>query len=450
MMDMDVLEAIVSDSLASPLPELVTRELRLPDLAGRATVLTGMRRSGKTYMLYQEMERLTAQGVDRHDLLLVNFEDDRLHPLDSDAPARALEAFFRLNPEARTRRSYLFFDEIQNVPGWPRFVRRVLDTENARVYLTGSSAKLLSTEVATEMRGRGQDIEVLPFSFAESAVLHGIDLPLRLPPDSRTRSRFEAHLSDYLHWGGFPEVLRQQETDRLRTLQGYVELVILRDVLERHRLENVTAVRTFARILLQNVGRPFSVNKSYNDLKSRGVAVSKDTLHALTAHFADAFLAFTVPVFRKSERARATRPRKVYAIDPGLARAMSHVAAGDVGPRLENAVYLQLRRRRHGLLEGGISYYMTAGGREVDFVVGDPFEGIGRELIQVSATIADPATRDRELRTLAEAMDELGLREASIVTLFEQETIELASGTVRVVPAWRWLLEEDDSSPAAR
>jgi predicted AAA+ superfamily ATPase len=440
---MDVVEYLITDFWERPLPELTPRDVHLPEISGRADVVIGMRRSGKTFLLMQEMRRLLAEGTSKQDLLYLNIEDDRLAPLEPGLLDRVLETFFRLNPGARDRTSCLLLDEIQAAPGWERFIRRVLDTENVRIYLSGSSAKMLSTEVASVLRGRGIRVEVLPFSLSESIRHAGIALPQVWPPGAPTRSKIEAHLRRYLDIGGFPEVQNLAERDRIRILQDYVELVLLRDVIERHGIENATAAKRFTRRLLQSVARPFSVNSVYNDFRSLGIRVSKDTLHALLEHLSDAFLVFPINVFRRSFKARQVNPRKIYAIDPGLVRAMSHVAAVDYGVRLENMVYLELRRRLTADFDGAISYYTTAAGREVDFVVGDPDEGSVKQLIQVCASIKEPGTREREVRALAEAMGELGLTESVVVTLHDEETVETDCGTVRIVPAWRWVLQPD-------
>jgi len=433
---------LIAEFQETPIPDGNPRLVGAPGSPGKPGVVIGMRRVGKTYLMYQRMRELIASGVDKRDLLYANFEDDRLQPAVSGLLDGVLEAFYRSNPDARRRRAYLFLDEIQMVPEWPRFVRRVLDTESVAIMVTGSSAKLLHTEVATELRGRGLAVEVFPYSFAESAVAAGVSLPADMPPGARARSRLEAHLDQYLSAGGFPEVQAMPLVQRTQTLQDYVELVLLRDIIERHRVENATATRAFARLLLQAPAHAFSVNKAHGDLRSRGLAVSKDLLHALLDHFQDAYLVFAIPVFKKSVRAQATNPRKLYAIDPGLAAAMSHVTATDVDARLENAVFLELRRRHGRLLQGQVSYYLTASGHEVDFVVGDLFEQRAGRLVQVCASLAEPATRTRELRALTEAMRETGLRVAEIVTLHEEETIATDAGTVAVVPAWRWLLED--------
>jgi hypothetical protein len=207
-------------------------------------------------------------------------------------------------------------------------------------------------------------------------------------------------------------------------------------------VENAVAARAFARLLLQSPARAFTVNKAHADLRSRGLKVSKDTLHALLDHFQDAYLVFAIPVFRKSIRAQATNPRKLYAIDPGLAAAMSHVTATDVGARLENAVFLALRRRHGRSIHGEVSYYITASGREVDFVVGDVFQGRALRLVQACADLSQPGVREREVGALAEAMAETGLRQGEVVTLREGASIKTPAGTIRLVPAWAWMLEQ--------
>jgi predicted AAA+ superfamily ATPase len=433
------LKPLVAGWLERPLPELTRRDVSMPEVPGKADVVIGMRRSGKTYALYQEMHRLVAAGVPRRHILHVNLEDDRLQAVDATVLGEILEVFYSQSPDARTSGAYLFFDEVQVVPGWSRFARRVLDTESARLFVSGSSAKMLSTEVATEFRGRGFAVELLPFSFRESLRHAGVEAPVTEPGPSR-RSDLEARFNDYLRCGGFPEAQGLEPDKRIQLLQDYVELVLVRDVVERHDRANVAAVRAFAGALLRSSGKTLSVNRLYRDLRSRGIAVGKDSLYLLVDDLADAFLAFPVEVFRISQRAREVTPKKAYAIDPGLAYAVSHALAEDVGARLETAVYLECRRRLGRVRHGAISYYVTKRGHEVDFVLGSVDEPYVAELVQVCASLDSPQTRARELRGLEEAMTELEVDRATIVTLREAESLTTGAGTVDVVPAWRWFL----------
>ncbi|MDP2181981.1 MAG: ATP-binding protein [Actinomycetota bacterium] len=434
---MNALETLIGQFQERPLPDLTTRDIVLPEVPNTASVLVGMRRSGKTYLLFQEMKRLVESGVDKRRMLYLNLEDDRLGRPTLETLSEALETFYRHEPQAREAGAFLFFDEIQVVDGWSRFARRVLDTEEARLFVSGSSAKLLSTEVATEFRGRGAAVEVLPFSFQESARHVGIAFGDE-PVGPRRRSLLEAHLDRYLEVGGFPAVQGLEYPERVRTLQDYVELVVVRDVIERHGGASPSSARWFALSLLRQTGSLFSVNKTYQSMRSLGIEVGKNTLHALLDHLTDAYLVSPVSAFRVSHSERVRLPRKIYAIDPGLALAVSVAAAENVGARLETAVYVELRRRLGRLRDGAISYYVTQSGHEVDFVIGDVEAGTSRELVQVCAEPGSEATLLRETRALGEAMSELGLGSATMVSLRAEDSIGIGPGTVEIVPAWKW------------
>ncbi|MCU0724426.1 MAG: ATP-binding protein [Planctomycetes bacterium] len=434
-----VIETLLRDFWERPLPAFTARDAALLVRPGKADVLIGMRRAGKTWRLFQEMARLLASGMDKRHIFYLNLEDDRLDPIGPRLLAEALETFYRLSPEARTSGTHLFLDEAQRAENWSRFARRVLDTERVQLYVTGSSSKILSTEVSTEFRGRGFATEILPFSFREF-VRHAGEVPPEETPGSRRRSRLERHLRSYLTVGGMPEVQGCEEAVRIRMLQDYVQLVLLRDVLERHGISNVPAARELTRAAISSTGSRFSIHKVYRDLRSRGLDVGKDTVYALMEHFEEAFLLFRVPVFGRPLRKRGAAPKKVYAVDPGLAAAMSHSTSGNVGARLETAVYLELRRRSRDPREGGISYYVTNSDREVDFAVGGSPDGDGPRFIQVCADMGDGATRRRELAALEEAMGECGAASATVVTLEESGEERTAHGAVELVPAWRWLL----------
>lgn len=437
----EVLDSLISEFHQHPLPDLVPRELDLPDAPRLAVTFIGMRRSGKTYAMFDVMRRLTDAGIPRDRMLYLNLEDERLGEPSVETLQNALELFYRRFPASRTDTSYLFLDEIQVVPGWERFARRVIDTENARVYLTGSSAKLLSIDVATAFRGRGFAVEVLPFGLRETAVARGVDLGTTWPPGAAGRSRAAALVDEYLEHGGFPDALRSSELGRVQLLHQYVELVLLKDVVERYGAENFVALRRLARALLTGNAGHFSVSRFHGALVSQGVKVAKHTLMAYLDHLADAYMVFLVSARTRSYRKRMVNPRKVYAVDPGLAAAMSVGGAQNTGALLEDFVYLELRRRRGRLAEDTIAYHRTASGFEVDFVVEPVLAREEPALIQVAASLEDPATKEREVRALSEAMDELDVRSSTVVTLARSERIETSTGVIRVVPAWEWALE---------
>ncbi|MBI5490678.1 MAG: ATP-binding protein [Deltaproteobacteria bacterium] len=430
----EVIETLVADSLAEPLVEPTPRRVRLPALPGKADVVVGMRRSGKTWLLFDQMRRLLAEGLDRSRMLYLNFEDERLLPMTAGDLALVPEAYFRRHPENHDRPCWFFLDEIQNVAGWERFVRRMLDQRRHRFVLTGSSATLFSGEIATSMRGRSLTTELLPFGFDEWLRHHGLAIPERWPPPAGQRARLERAFLDYLDVGGFPEVQGVEAALRRRILQDYVHAVLLRDVAERHRIVNVAILRALARQLLAGPAAAYTVNRLFHALKSQGLRVSKDAVYEHVRQIEDAYLFCSMEVDDESERVRQSRPRKCEVIDPGLARAVSWRAAQDRGHLLENVVYLELRRRG-----AEPRYVVTRAGHEVDFLARWP-DG-SRELVQVCESLARPDTRERELRALEEAFAEGRAGRAVVVTLHEEETVRVKRRSVRVVPAWRWMLE---------
>lgn len=435
----EVLEALVADSQTRPLPSLVVREIRLPEIPGKAVALIGMRRSGKTYRLLGEMQALVDAGVPRTRILHLNFEDDRLGRCDLATLSRALEVFYRRDPTARSQGASIFLDEVQMVPRWERFARRVLDTERVRLFVTGSSARMLSTEVATAFRGRSIAVEVLPYSVAEAAVADGLVLANHpWPPGADQRSRMDAFVADYLRTGGFPATRGLNPFDRIQVLQDYVDLVVQRDVAERHGATSLGVLRELVAALFAANANGFSVSRLHGALVSQGWKVGKQTLLTYLGHLVDAFLVFLLPMRTRSARQRAVNPRKVYSVDPGLAAAMYRAGATNRGAQLENAVYLQLRRRLGRLSESALTWYRTPSGKEIDFVVDDPVDGGPPALVQVCESLVDRRTRQREVQALAEAMAALKTPRATIVTLTESRQLESESGAIRVAAAREW------------
>jgi len=434
----DVLNQRLTDGLRQLLPALTRRDVRVPQVPGKALAVIGMRRAGKTSFLWQCLGDRLAQGHPRETLVLLGFEDDRLAGMDAADLDWLLEEYYRRYPIYRGKTEVaLCLDEIQAVSGWERFVRRILDTEMAKVFLSGSSAKLLSREVATSLRGRGLEVLVHPFSFRE-ALRHAGHEP-RTEWNGLTsaeRSVVDHRLRAYLTTGGFPEAQGLEAQDRASLLQGYVDVAILRDVIERHGVSNVQALRWLLRQLLANPGGGFSVQKLYHDLRSQGLAVAKDTLHDYLAHLEDSFLVRTVWLSTRSERARMVNPRKAYPVDPGLIPPDVHSGAAQWGRALETAVLVELERRGYEA-----AYVKTQEGWEVDFLAAGP--GRRPQLIQVCATGTDRSVLERELRALESARRRHRSAEALLLTMDPTAPAEDLPNGVRWVPAGRWFLEAE-------
>lgn len=428
-----IIEQLIADFYERALPPLTRRHIQLPWLPGKIDTVVGMRRSGKTWFLYQVISELIDKGIPRESILYLNLEDERLLPMGASDLHLIPDIYFRRYPHLKDRPCTFLFDEIQNIPGWEQFVRRLLDNENVHICLTGSSARLLSREIATSLRGRSITTEIFPFSFMEALDNKGITVERGKRPGAKKKALIENQLRAYLLEGGFPEVQDIADEYRVRILQDYLNVVILRDLVERYRISNTVPLRYMIRHLMNAPASLFSVNRFYNDLKSQGIVCGKNSLHEYLDYISDAYLFFQVFLHTGSERARMVNPRKVYVIDTGLINACSRNPRPEWGHLLENFVFMELRR-----LYEAIEYYKTAGGREVDFIVRDR-QG-RKSLIQVAAEMDRPATRSRELRALEEAMKKTGISDAAIVTLNHEKHVETEAGPIHILPAWLWNL----------
>ncbi len=340
MNEFNLLEVLLGEfhSKIKLLKHLVVRDVQFPQAPNKIKVAIGMRRTGKTYLLYQHILQLIQEGVDKTAILYINFEDDRLLPLDEQKLAKLVDAFYTRYPENHERKCYFFFDEIQNVSNWPLVIRRLHDTKQAEFFLTGSSAKMLSKEISTSLRGRSLAIEVWPYSFAEFLKAGNV-LVDRSLYSKQTEDKLKQAFYQYLAFGGFPEIFSYDRDVKQRTLQEYIDVAIYRDIIERHNIKNPILIKFMILSMIHNVGKPFAVHKFYNNAKSRGFQIGKDTLYEYAEHIEDAFLAFFVPLYDESIRKMQTNPKKLYAVDPGMARALTLDYENELGRLFENVIY---------------------------------------------------------------------------------------------------------------
>ena len=430
----DLIRQKIIDSLASPVPAFTRRDVRLPAIRGKAVAVIGMRRTGKSTFLWQVLSDRLSRGASRQSLLYFGFEDERLAGMKAIDLQLLMEEYYRLYPELRDRgRAVFFLDEIQVVQGWEGFARRLLETEKVDLFLSGSSARLLSREVSTTMRGRTMEALVHPFSFREYLRHLGKE------PETGTsrftkaqRSALEKDLREYLAYGGFPESVGAAPRDRFDLLRGYVDTALLRDVIERYEVSHPVALRWMVRRLLGNAAGSFSVNKFYRDLRSQGIPVAKDTLHEYLGYLEDAFLVRTVSLSSGSERRRMVNPRKAYPIDPALIPMFDQSGRANVGHALETCIMLELERRGAEL-----SYVRNETGSEVDFLARYPDSH--RELLQVCADMDAPDIRDRELRGLVDALTEQRNVTAHLIVLQPEPPANLPN-SIRWNAASDWLL----------
>lgn len=386
----------------------IPRKLAFPVAENKIKVAIGMRRVGKTSFLFQTIRSLLLRRISEKQILYLNLEDDRLMPFTREKLAKLIEAFYALYPENHDKRCYLFLDEIQMVPDWAIVVRRFHDSKNVEIYLSGSSAKLLSKEIHTSLRGRSLATEIWPFSFEEYLISKKIKMNEKLFTQ-KTQDQLKKYFHGYLLCGGFPEVTHFTDETRIKTLQEYIDVVIYRDIIERYGVKNTTLLRYMIFFILQNGSTAFSIHKFYNDVKTQGYQISKNILYDYAHYIEDAYLAFSVGLYDRSLRKTQTNPKKNYAIDTGIINAVKINASQDVGRLFENVIFLDLKRQGYH-----VNYYLTKDRYEIDFVA-TTVQG-EKKLIQVCWDASNMDTLAREQRALEVAKKELKT-DGEIITL---------------------------------
>ena len=432
-MKIELLQQIILDSHKQPLPKLSKRNLELNFISGMALGIVGSRRCGKTYRTYQFIEEMENN---RENICRIQFNDHRLSSIKSDELHVIDDAYYALFPEKRYHeRVFFIFDEIHRIDGWEDYILYLLESINHKVMISGSSSKLAKGKYASQLRGKLMPLVMYPFSFSEFLRYYEIEADYI---SGSGKSFLISALNRYLDQGGFPGLLDIPEEHHRELLRTYWDTMLLRDVIEAHATENINALllRQFACALASRNSCTMTISKLAGNLAEMGFQFSNETLYRYLSHLNEAYVFDTVEFFSPSEKVRNRNYRKVYCVDWALA---SSVVFGDHQRKsryFENMIYLELKRRKKE-----VSYYRTRDGYEVDFVVSD-LSSKGIELVQVAYSMEDEDVRTRELRAIEKSAGFLKVKKATVVTFNESDEIKLPGITVKVVPAWRWLLEK--------
>ena len=410
--------AFILESVSGIVPRAAA-EVAAP---GKTVIMHGIRRSGKTFILYDIFRRNSDAA------LYLDFEDDRLTGFTAADFLTVQDAFLELRPETAGRIVYLF-DEIQHVSEWERFCRRVTERENAAVYVTGSSSKLMPLEVDTAIRGRAWSVAVFPFSFPEFLQLRSGKLDGNEILYGTGKVETKRLFAEYAKWGGFPETaLAADPLDKTKLLKEYLRAMFFRDLVERYGMTNIALFDALADKLFSSFSTRLSLTAFYRQYKDL-FPFSKDLLFQYFRNFEESMLIFAVRKFSESSYKRSRNPVKIYPADTGLCR---RVASEDAGRILENIVFIELSRR-------GAEVYYFEEKQECDFIVKDGEGGLAA--FQVCRELTDE-NRRRETGGLIAACRRLNVTEGTILT-DDQEWEEEAEGIkIRVRPVWRWLINK--------
>ena len=413
------------------------REECLP-IDGRDIItIPGVRRCGKSTRMELALNGLIARGVPKENILWIGFDDERFAMMTASELDLILDAYREMYPDTPLKDVWMFFDELPLVENWELFVLRVYKSYCKHLFVCGSNAHTLSKEMKSELRGWPLEFETWPLSFREYCDFKGLDRRSALESE---KARLRVGFDEFNRLGGMPAVVLTESVSlKYKRLQGYFDTMILKDFIEHFQVKNPQVLRFFLKRAMAGLSNPLSVNAIYGDVRAQGLKIAKDELYIWLEDACDIYLFLKVPKYSRSVARQAAALSKYYVVDNGLRNAVIPLQSDDQGKQLENTVFLELRRRLSGAET--ISYYQDRG--ECDFVIGDG-ENVSR-LVQVTWDMSGQdetgrVTRKRELTGLLDASEALGCTDLTIITHDEEAVLTERGKTVKVVPAWKWLL----------
>jgi len=407
--------------------KLVRRDLSIPFNSSLIISLIGPRKVGKTYFLYQIIQNLLKKGLKKQQIVYINFEDERLLPLTKDDAELILEAYFELYPSF-DKKIFFFFDEIQNLPFWPNFLRRI--SQKHSIFITGSSSKLLSFEIATTLRGKTLSFYLHPFSFKEFLRYRKITLEKNF---SYHKQRFilKKLFLEYINFGGLPVIFDLEESFKIKYLQEYLNLVTYKDIIERYQIKNSSFFKELEKNLILETSNFFSFSSYFKTLKNLGFSIGKDTIFQYFSYLEEINLINTSPFFSKSKKSQLVNLKKIYVFDTGLYKALSFEE--EKGKFLETAVFNYLKQKNFE------TYYYKKE-NEVDIIAKKEKMIIP---IQVCYSLKNQKTKEREIKGLINFAKNFKVNKGLIITFDEESEIEEKSFLIKVIPAWKMMVKEE-------
>ncbi len=424
----NTIKQLIQDFHNTPLPIPKIRALNSPLDTKKILSIVGPRRAGKTTYCFSLIQQLIQSGKPLSHILYINFEDERLDQTTEELDC-IVQQYQILYPEIHLQDCTFIFDEIQNIPLWERFVRRIYDHTCKNIIVTGSNAKALSKDIATSLRGRTLSYEILPLSFKEYLEFLG---STTTPRTTTEIAKVQNHLNTYLIYGGFPETVEFDPHLKIKILQEYFEVMMYRDIGERAGISQSSLLRFFLKRSFSSNTKSYSINKIYHDLKSAGYKIGKNSLYELAELCKQAYVFFTVPKYTQKIANIELGEKKIFAIDNGILTALGLLAPTEVGKQMEQVVFLESYKRYGGNL------FFDANGYECDLLVGE-WDSI-HTAIQITQTLEDPSVKKREIKGLLSACKKTHLNEGLLLTLHEEATFTEDGVTIQVKPLWKWLL----------
>lgn len=430
-----IIKTILAEWKGKDIPEIIPREINLQDYINmginKIIVLNGFRRVGKTYILYGLAKELLKSNS-REEVVQINFEDERI-PIKTEFLSGLLPAAEEI---FNKKIKYLFLDELHNIPNWSKWLRRMYDNQNMRIFVSGSSSRMSEEEIPTELRGRFLEIKIFPLSFKEFLKFKKLSFDFKiLDYSEKEKPLILKALAEYLTYGGLPEIVLTEENKKFELAQSYYSTVIKRDIVERYKIKNEESLKALLKLFLDS--KEYSISKSYNNLKSLGYEIGKSTLQKYISYIENSYFTFSLPIFSYKIKDQMQYPKKIYFIDNSFINSISTKFLNNFGKLYENTVAVELKRRKKECY-----YWKNIEKEEVDFVIKNDTKI--NQLIQVCYDITDPDTKKREIRALLKASKGLKCNNLLIInqSYSGEENLEWfgIKRKVKFIPLWKWLL----------
>jgi predicted AAA+ superfamily ATPase len=430
-MKKDIIKSLIAIKQGEIPFDVIERDVKLPIDRKKIITIPGVRRCGKSTLMEITINDLLKKGIPRENILWLGFDDERLKSMTPDELDEVIVSYMEMFPNIPIKNVYMFFDEIQLIKDWDFFVLRVYKSYCKNIYICGSNATMLSTELNSSLRGYPLEFETYPLSFNEYCRFKNISTKSYLEQD---KARLRMTFDEYNKASAFPEiVLTASQSEQLKLLQGYFDTMILKDLSEHYKISNTEMVRYFVKRIMANLTKPTSINAIYRDIKSQGLKVGKDDLYLWADYICDIFMFMRIHKYSRSIIKEQKSLDKYYCIDNGMRSAVLMPQSNDDGKQLENTVFMQLNRTK--LPSDKISYYQ--GRNECDFVF--QRNELVVQLLQVTWDMTDEDTRKREIAGIVEASNVTGCDNLFIITRDEESVIEENGKQINIIPAWKWL-----------
>lgn len=416
-------------------PEYTKRNCIIKEANQMVSAITGARRVGKSIRALQVADEaiLLRKIADRNHICYLDFDNPILARIQPEELKLIQIQFFKINQGFSIQTPLLFiFDEIHKVAGWEEYVIELSRNSVWKVYVTGSSSKMLREDISTTLRGKALSSVVWPFDFSEFMLAKGTG---EITYSTSGIAQIKRDFDEYLRWGAFPAIAGTDEIVKEALLREYFDTMLLKDIIERYNVSKPKQCIYLLRYLLSYISKPFTLNSAYEALKNAGYSTSKDSVHDYLEWAEDSFFCYRISMFSESIKEQSRNYSKIYCIDWALANISNWVWDGTLSRSLENMVFIHLKRQGYN-----VHYYLTREKRqEIDFIVTNQKVEI-INLLQVCHSFTDDNVLKREIEPLKKAMKYFNLKESYIITADTEDEWAVENGIIKAIPAWRWMM----------